>query len=58
MADPRRAYADKLGGNIPEDFWERKMSEWRMEEQQVQMAINGLANAETGDRALDAQRVF
>ena len=58
MADPRRAYADKLGGKIPEDFWERKMSEWRMEEQQVQMAINGLANAETGDRALDAQRVF
>jgi len=34
------------------------MSEWRMEEQQVQMAINGLANAETGDRVLDAQRVF
>ena len=52
------AYADKLDGKIPEDFWERKMSEWRMEEQQVQMAINGLANAETGDRALDAQRVF
>ena len=52
------AYSDKLDGKIPEDFWERKMSEWRMEEQQVQMAISGLANAETSDRALDAQKVF
>jgi site-specific DNA recombinase len=52
------AYVDKLDGKIPEDFWERKMSEWRMEEQQVKMAIQGLSNAETGDRALDAQRIF
>jgi site-specific DNA recombinase len=52
------AYADKLDGKIPEDFWNRKMSEWRAEEQQVKMAIDGLANAETGDRALDAQKVF
>ena len=29
-----------------------------MEEQQVQMAISGLANAEAGDRVLDAERVF
>jgi hypothetical protein len=52
------AYVDKLDGKIPEDFWERKMREWRMEEQQVKMAIQGLSNAETGDRALDAQRIF
>lgn len=26
------AYADKLDGKIPEDFWDRKMSEWRAEE--------------------------
>jgi site-specific DNA recombinase len=52
------AYADKLDGKIPEDFWERKMSEWRAEEQQVKMVIDGLATAETGDRALDAQKVF
>jgi hypothetical protein len=51
------AYVDKLDGKIPEDFWERKMSEWRMEEQQVKMAIQGLGNAETGNRALDAQRI-
>jgi site-specific DNA recombinase len=52
------AYADKLDGKIPEDFWERKMSDWRMEEQQVKMAIQGLSDAETGDRSLDAQRIF
>jgi hypothetical protein len=34
------------------------MGEWRMEEQQVKMASQGLRNAETGDRALDAQRIF
>ena len=52
------AYADKLDGKISEDFWERKMSDWRMEEQQVKMAIEGLSSAETGDRALDAQRIL
>jgi hypothetical protein len=29
-------YADKLDGKIPEDFWERKMSEWRSEERILQ----------------------
>ena len=52
------AYLDKLDRKIPEDFWERKMGEWRMEEQQVKMAIQGLTHAETGDRALDAQRIL
>jgi catechol-2,3-dioxygenase len=41
----RDPYLDKLEGKIPEDFWERKMSDWRMEEQQVKMAIQGLINA-------------
>ena|ERR1039458_2967840 len=52
------AYTDKLDGKISEEFWERKMHDWQMEEQQVKMAIQGLSNAETGDRALDAQRIF
>ena len=52
------ACADKLDGTIPHDFWERKMSDWRMEEQQVKMAIQGLTSAETSDRALDAERIF
>ena len=52
------AYTDKLDGKIPEDFWNRKMNDWRMEEQQVRMAIDGLSNAERGDKALDAERIF
>jgi hypothetical protein len=52
------AYVDKLDGKIPEDFWERKMNDWRMEEQQVKMAIQGLSSAETSDRALDAKRIL
>jgi site-specific DNA recombinase len=52
------AYVDKPDGKITEDFWERKSNDWRMEEQQVKMAIQGLDSAETGDRALDAQKIF
>ena len=52
------AYTDKLDGTIPADFWERMMADWRMEEQQVKMAIQGLASAETGDSVLDAQWIL
>ncbi len=52
------AYADKLDGKIPEDFWERKMVEWRAEEQQIKIAIQGLKSATTGDRVVDAQRIL
>ena len=52
------AYADKLDGKIPEDFWERKMSDWRMDEQQVEMAILGLSGAETVDFALNAKQTL
>ena len=31
------AYVDKLDGKIPEDFWQRKMSEWQTDEQQVRI---------------------
>ena len=52
------AYTDKLDGAIIADFWERKSNDWRIEKQQVKMAIEGLKMAETSDRALDAQRIF
>ena len=52
------AYLDKLDGKIDEAFWERKMGEWRLEEQQVKFALDGLETADLGDRALDAQRVL
>jgi len=53
-----RVYADKLDGKIPEDFWERKMGDFRVEAQQVKTAMQGLSQALTSDRALDAQRIF
>ncbi len=53
-----QAYTDKLDGRIPEDFWERKMKEWRDEEQQIQFAINGLKEANASDRVLNAQRIL
>jgi hypothetical protein len=43
--------ADKLDRRVPEDFWERKMADFRVEEQQVKMAMQS-------DLALDAQRIF
>ena len=52
------AYVDKLDGKITEDFWQRKTSDWQMEEQQVKMAIRGLENADSGDRVLDAECAF
>jgi site-specific DNA recombinase len=62
LADVRRrmdrAYADKLDGKIPEDFWERMMADWRADEQQIQFAINGLNEHSNSDRMLDVQRIL
>lgn len=49
------AYIDKPDGKIDDEFWERKVGEWRVEEQQVKLALEGLAVADRGDRALNAQ---
>ncbi len=34
-----QAYHDKLDGKIPEDFWERKMSEWTREERRSRLLL-------------------
>jgi site-specific DNA recombinase len=52
-----QAYADKLDGKIPEDFWERKMSECRAEEQQVEIALNTPTDSYS-DRVLSAKRIL
>ncbi|HEY4009736.1 MAG TPA: recombinase family protein [Acidobacteriaceae bacterium] len=52
------AYVDKLDGKISEEFWERKMADWRLEEQQVKLALNDVANAGEEDRALSAERTL
>jgi site-specific DNA recombinase len=52
-----QAYLDKLDGKISEEFWTRKSAEWMAEEQQVLLAIAGLAQANP-DRIIDAVRIF
>ncbi|HTF67383.1 MAG TPA: hypothetical protein VK638_32360 [Edaphobacter sp.] len=52
------AYVDKLDGKISEDFWKRKTSDWRIEEQEIKMSIQSLETANVGDRALNAQKNF
>ncbi len=43
---------------ISQEFWQRKTNDWRLEEEQVKMALNALDSSQTGDRAIDAERIF
>ena len=52
-----QAYLDKLDGKITEELWSRKSAEWQAEEQQVQFAINGLAEIKP-ERMLDAVKIL
>jgi hypothetical protein len=53
-----QAYSDKLDGKIPEEFWQRKMSDWQSEEQRIEMAIAGFTEQSATDRLLDAKRIL
>jgi len=48
-------YMDKLDGKVSEEFWQRKTTEWQMEEQQVLMAMQGLEQA-SADTLLTAKK--
>jgi site-specific DNA recombinase len=52
-----KAYIDKLEGKISEEFWSRKAAEWQAEEQQIQIAIEAVKQAEP-DRVLDSVRIL
>src|SRR5581483_1720466 len=52
-----QAYQDKLDGKIPEEFWERRMSEWSADEQRIRTAINGLQQS-PAERVLSAKRIL
>jgi DNA invertase Pin-like site-specific DNA recombinase len=52
-----QAYSDKLDGKVPEDFWQRQMSQWQEEEQQVKLAMEALKEPKT-DCVLNAQRTL
>jgi hypothetical protein len=42
---------------VPEQFWERKMTEWNEEEQRIQAALTRF-QAPAADRTLDAKRIL
>ncbi len=52
-----QAYQDKLDGNIPQEFWERKMLEWTEEERHIQAALTRL-EVPSADRILNANRIL
>jgi len=52
-----QAYQDKLDAKISEEFWARKSSEWRADEQQIQNSLLQLKNA-SPERLLDATRIL
>ncbi len=53
-----QAYTDKLDGVISDEFWRRRTNDWRLEEEQVRMALNALDSAQMGDRVMDAEKIF
>jgi hypothetical protein len=52
-----QVYTDKVDRKISEEFWQRKTTEWQMEEQQVLMAMQGLEQA-SPDRLLSAKKTL
>src|SRR5712692_3641063 len=52
-----QAYQDKLDGEIPEEFWERKIVEWGDEERQILASLAKL-EAPARDWILDAKRIL
>lgn len=49
------AYIDKLDGKITDEFWERKIADWRLEERQVKLVLDDMG---TEHRALSAERTL
>ena len=52
------AYADKLDGKIPEDFWQRKSSEWIGEESAALESLRRLETASHSQNVLNATRIL
>jgi site-specific DNA recombinase len=52
-----QAYLDKLDGKITEAFWEERSTEWQQEEQQIQLALDGLER-QSPERLLDGVRIL
>ena len=51
-----RSYEDKLNGTIPEDFWLRKMAEWREQETELLLQLKAMQDSTVTERRLSATR--
>jgi len=51
-------YEDKLDGKIDDDFWSRKMSEWRTHERALQSAADSLNMPIPENNVLTVQRTL
>jgi site-specific DNA recombinase len=52
------AYCDKLDGNIPDAFWQRKQAEWQADEARLLSQLSGLREETETDRMLDIRRIL
>lgn len=53
-----RIYEDKLDGKIDDDFWTRKMSEYRGQEGTLETALSSLRAPVTEEHVLTVERIF
>jgi site-specific DNA recombinase len=51
-------YEDKLDGKIDQEFWTRKMNEWREQERALEAELSALSNPVTQDHVLTVKRIF
>jgi site-specific DNA recombinase len=51
-------YEDKLDGKIDDEFWTRKMNEWREQERTLESQLSSLGTHVTADTVLTVNRVF
>jgi site-specific DNA recombinase len=51
-------YEDKLDGKIDEEFWTRKMADWREQERLLQVRADALSAPLTTERVLTAKRIL
>jgi site-specific DNA recombinase len=51
-------YEDKLDGKVDEEFWTRKMNDWREQERQLQGVLERLSLPQTPENPLSARRIL
>ena len=51
-------YEDKLDGKIDEEFWGRKMNEWRDQERGLESQLASLSVFPSAEKVLSVERIF